>query len=79
MIRQRKVFQAYLYHTSWAQLSFGVSIDVAQPNIEILLPFCFIRIGWVGAFNVIGWKCGRGSRTINGVIYLHNFKMGWTE
>jgi hypothetical protein len=41
-------FVAYLYLTSWRHFSLGFHVDFASPNIEIHLPFCFIRFGWQG-------------------------------
>ena len=42
----KKYFVAYYYFASWSFLSLGISICVTSPNIEIHLPFGFIRIGW---------------------------------
>lgn len=36
---------AYLWFTGWSQISLGLTVDVIRPNMEIHLPFCFIRIG----------------------------------
>ena len=41
----RRVFVFYYYFQSWNYISFGFHIDIATPNIEIHLPFGFIRIG----------------------------------
>lgn len=40
-------FVAYFYFVGWWAFSLGFHIDVASPNIEIHLPFGFIRVGWV--------------------------------
>lgn len=40
-----KRFVAYFY-CNGADLSLGISICFTKPNIEIHLPFGFIRIGW---------------------------------
>lgn len=40
-----KQFVAYLYCNGW-DISIGVSVHFSQPNIEIYLPFGFLRIGW---------------------------------
>jgi hypothetical protein len=45
-IRQR-YFVAYFFFVAWDCLSLGVHISLAQPNIEIHIPFGFFRIGWV--------------------------------
>ena len=41
-----KKFVAYFFHSSFALINLGICIDIASPNIEIHLPFGFIRIGW---------------------------------
>lgn len=38
-------FVAYFY-CNGCQLSLGISICLQNPNVEIHLPFGFIRIGW---------------------------------
>jgi len=40
-----RVFIAYVWYTHWSLLAIGISIDIKQPNIEIHLPCCFIRMG----------------------------------
>ncbi len=47
MIKHRK-FVCYFYFVGWHVLSLGLSICILQPNIEIHIPFGFIRIGWEG-------------------------------
>lgn len=42
-IEQRWV--AYFFFVNWTCISFGFHVDVGSPNIEIHLPFGFIRIG----------------------------------
>lgn len=47
MISERKrVPVAFAFFTGFSQLSFGVSLCLDSPNIEIHLPFFFMRIGW---------------------------------
>ncbi len=41
-----KIFVAYYYFNNAYNLSLGISIDFKEPNIEIHLPFGFIRVGW---------------------------------
>ncbi len=41
----KKRFVAYFY-CNGADLSLGISLHFAKPNMEIHLPFGFIRIGW---------------------------------
>lgn len=39
-------FVMFYYFVAWHCISFGISFDFKSPNIEIYLPFGFIRIGW---------------------------------
>jgi hypothetical protein len=41
-----KKFVFYFYFVGWSCLSFGFHIDVSIPNMELHLPFGFVRIGW---------------------------------
>lgn len=41
-----KRFAILLHFIRFTLISFGVSICLKNPNIEIHLPFCFLRIGW---------------------------------
>lgn len=38
-------FVAYFWFVGWWAFSFGVHIDVRSPNVELHLPFGFIRVG----------------------------------
>lgn len=42
----KKEFICYFHFISWTHLSLGFHIDLGSPNIEIHLPFGFIRLGW---------------------------------
>lgn len=44
-IKKRK-FVCFIHTTQ--EISIGISINLFNPNIEIHLPFCFIKIGWKG-------------------------------
>ena len=46
-IENRK-FVCLFYWQSLTEISLGVSLDLRSPNIEIHLPFSFIKIGWEG-------------------------------
>ena len=39
-------FVAYFFRSSFYYINLGIGIDLSSPNIEIHLPFGFIRIGW---------------------------------
>jgi hypothetical protein len=53
MLTRKFVF--YLFFVGWRQISFGISIDFEAPNIELHLPFCFIKIG----YEIKGKKWGK--------------------
>lgn len=42
---KRRRFICYFYFVSWSSLSLGVSFDFCAPNLEIHLPFGFVRVG----------------------------------
>lgn len=39
-------FIAYFFFVGWWAISFGLHVDLKSPNIEIHVPFGFIRIGF---------------------------------
>lgn len=41
-----RAFIAYLYLVGWDCINLGVSVCLSLPNVEVHLPFCFLRIGW---------------------------------
>lgn len=42
----KKIFVFYYFFVSWYCISLGFHIDLENPNLEIHLPFGFIKIGW---------------------------------
>jgi len=42
----KRKFICYFWHTSFWHISLGFHIDLHLPNIEIHIPFGFIRVGW---------------------------------
>ena len=42
-----KKFVFYFYFVGWSCFSFGFHVYISIPNIELHLPFGFIRIGWM--------------------------------
>lgn len=40
-----KPFVAYYYFVGWDCLSLGFHLCLSEPNVEIHLPFGFVRIG----------------------------------
>lgn len=73
----RKCFQAYFYHTSFAHLSLGAHLDLSLPNLEIHIPFGFIRIGWSEIYNgaPVRWHFGR----VNSGCWRDRFILGLSE
>ena len=39
-------FRCYFWFVGWPNLALGVSVCLESPNVEIHLPFGFLRIGW---------------------------------
>lgn len=56
-ISRRRHFVCYLYFMGFDCISFGFHVCVTQPNIEIHLPFCFVRIGWVFCDHRLSSRC----------------------
>ena len=46
-----KKFVCIWFFVNWRQISLGINIDLGKPNIEIHLPFGFIKIGIDGIEN----------------------------
>jgi hypothetical protein len=44
--RSGKTFKAFYHVTGWYPINFGINVDFQKPNMEIHIPFGFIRIGW---------------------------------
>ncbi len=47
MLRIERKFVCYYYFVGWSNFSLGFHLSTYCPNIELHLPFGFIRIGWV--------------------------------
>lgn len=43
----KRRFVAYFHFVGWDCISLGLHVALSCPNIEIHLPFGFIRIGWI--------------------------------
>jgi hypothetical protein len=41
-----KKFICYFYFVGWWSIAFGLSLDIKSPNLEIHMPFGFLRFGW---------------------------------
>jgi hypothetical protein len=40
-------FVAYFWFVGWWALSLGAHVSLRDPNVEIHIPFGFVRIGWI--------------------------------
>jgi len=49
MIKRKYV--CYWHFVNWYCFSLGIAVDIKSPNLEIHLPFGFIRIGWQQCFD----------------------------
>jgi hypothetical protein len=45
-ITGRRRFIFFFWFVSWHAISLGISIDLFGPNLEVHLPFGFIKLGW---------------------------------
>jgi hypothetical protein len=39
-------FVAYVVWQGWCEISLGLHVCLVDPNIEVHLPFFFVRLGW---------------------------------
>jgi hypothetical protein len=60
----KRRFCFYYWFVAWDCISFGVHFCPTQPNIEIHLPFGFVRIGWLKTWpepiessGQLSWRC----------------------
>lgn len=57
---RERTFCCFINYLGLTRISLGVSIDWMCPNIEIHLPFCFIKLGfdtvesWPGPYKAFG-------------------------
>lgn len=49
-MKLKRYFVAYYYFIQFDYISLGIHFYLSGPNIEIHLPFGFIRIGWMHQF-----------------------------
>lgn len=59
-------FVCYLHWIGLDNISLGVSINWHVPNLELHLPFCFVRVGWQCVYRNDGFQYrtfGREYRT----------------
>jgi hypothetical protein len=46
VVTNRRRFVCYFYHNGFDCIQLGVHISLYKPNLEIHVPFGFLRIGW---------------------------------
>jgi hypothetical protein len=54
-LRERQ-FVCMFHFVGWSCFSLGFHVDTASPNIELHVPFGFVRIGWQGVYQ---WRRNR--------------------
>ena len=42
----RRRFVCYFYFQGFSSIQIGLHVDLSQPNLEIHIPFGFLRVGW---------------------------------
>ena len=53
-------FVCYIHSNGLSCISFGFHVDWLSPNIELHLPFCWIRIGWQAYYkDAPMWELGK--------------------
>lgn len=55
-------FVCYFHVTGLWHWSIGIHLHLPSPNLELHVPFGFLRVGWVAAFTqpVVWWTFGVG-------------------
>jgi len=46
MVKARYYFVYYFWFTGWGQISLGINISLAPPNVELHIPFGFFKVGF---------------------------------
>jgi len=61
---KKRHFICYFWHINWRVFSLGLHVCTNSPNVEIHLPFGFVRIGWSDkmAHKIFGKAYGWGVR-----------------
>jgi hypothetical protein len=72
MVKQHRRFCCFFFFVGWSSISFGLSLDVFSPNIEIHLPFGFFRAGWEMTFPMPSLNASETNRRVFGLHY-------WTD
>lgn len=67
-----RTFIAYWWFVGWDCLSLGLHVCLSEPNLEIHLPFGFVRVGWRQARPIISGQT---------VVYQtrRGFGLGWSH
>lgn len=43
-------FVCHFWFVAWDCFSLGLHVSLRQPNVEIHLPFGFVKVGWHGVY-----------------------------
>lgn len=65
---------AYFYFNGWDNINLGITVSWSQPNIEIHVPFGFLRFGWVRSWEDKQYY----SRSSNSFLVGYEEYRGWT-
>jgi hypothetical protein len=71
-MKRKKRFVCYFYFQGSRYVSLGFHLDLGTPNIELHIPFGFIRIG------LSSWEIEYTTKWVCGVL-LERFTVGLTE
>ena len=77
---QHKRFAFMLHYLSLSDISLGLHISLDEKNIEIHLPFCYIRIGWQSEwklFNYTSYHRIIKTNNKNGLIFPESEITKW--
>jgi len=55
-LRDRQIV-CHFHFVAWSHWSLGFHLDAASPNIEMHVPFGFVRIGWQGIYDSNQMRC----------------------
>lgn len=60
--KYNRQFVCFIHSNGLDNINLGLSLDWHSPNIEIHLPFCFIKIGWQASYKwgeTASWTFGK--------------------
>lgn len=60
-LAENRPFVCYFFFVGWGAISLGLHIGLMEKNIEIHLPFGFIRIGYESIYEI--YEQGENNKT----------------